>query len=201
MNIAILAIVLVFMIVIRIQIKRSDKKQRKDELSFWAREEEANFTRRQNIDNLPYISITENVKDITRKYPEDEGSVKILPLINTESRILNLNGIPNTELKMRYGAPNINLLTEYDKNFTDLITGLQTLCSSVSDDEKITLLEFATDIGTDISVSYEELADLYIKNNEPSKIHLLIKKAERIDNIRGPRIIEKMKNKLDNSVF
>ena len=134
MNIAILAIVLVFMIVIRIQIKRSDKKQRKDELSFWAREEEANFTRRQNIDNLPYISITENVKDITRKYPEDEGSVKILPLINTESRILNLNGIPNTELKMRYGAPNINLLTEYDKNFTDLITGLQTLCSSVSDD-------------------------------------------------------------------
>ena len=187
MNIAVLAIVLIFMIYLRIGIKWSDKTFAKNQKNYRQREEDANFTRRQPLDGLDYVIIPDDIKAIIKR----TGNSDLIPLLDDAAKIVNLNGISNTDLKLKYGAPNINIL------FETLVKGLQDMCSeesgdSLNEDEKVTVLEFATDIKTDISASYEMLARIYKDRGTAPKIHTLIKKAERIKNIRGPRIVEKL---------
>ena len=193
MNLAVLAIVLVFMIYLRIGIKWSDKTFKKTQEGYRQREEDANFTRRKSLDDLDYVTIPPAVGELIKRFDNDE----LTALLDENTKIVNLNGISNTDLKLKYGAPNINILSEYDKNFETLVKGLQDMVSEetgdmFNTDEKISILEFATDIHTDISASFEMLARIYKDTGREAKIHSLIKKAESIKNIRGPRIIEKL---------
>ena len=198
MNLAVLAIVLVFMIYLRIGIKWSDKTFKKTQEGYRQREEDANFTRRKSLDDLDYVTIPPAVGELIKRFDNDE----LTALLDENTKIVNLNGISNTDLKLKYGAPNINILSEYDKNFETLVKGLQDMVSEetgdmFNTDEKISILEFATDIHTDISASYEMLARIYKDTEREAKIHSLIKKAESIKNIRGPRIIEKLNKILE----
>ena len=199
MNLAVLAIVLVFMIYLRIGIKWSDKVFKKTQDGFRKREEDANFTRRKSLEDLDYVTIPEDVAGLINRFNNDD----LKALLKEDTKIVNLNGISNTDLKLKYGAPNINILSEYDKNFETLVKGLQEMVSeeagdTFNTDEKTAILEFATDIHTDISASYETLAGIYKDAGRDAKIHSLIKKAESIKNIRGPRIIEKLNAILEN---
>jgi hypothetical protein len=198
MNLAVLAIVLVFMIYLRIGIKWSDKTFKKTQEGYRQREEDANFTRRKSLDDLDYVTIPENVAGLIKRFNKSD----LTALLDENTKIVNLNGISNTDLKLKYGAPNINILSEYDKNFETLVKGLQDMVSEetgdmFNTDEKISILEFATDIHTDISASFEMLARIYKDTGREAKIHSLIKKAESIKNIRGPRIIEKLNKILE----
>ena len=198
MNLAVLAIVLVFMIYLRIGIKWSDKTFKKTQEGYRQREEDANFTRRKSLDDLDYVTIPPAVGELIKRFDNDE----LTALLDENTKIVNLNGISNTDLKLKYGAPNINILSEYDKNFETLVKGLQDMVSEetgdmFNTDEKISILEFATDIHTDISASFEMLARIYKDTGREAKIHSLIKKAESIKNIRGPRIIEKLNKILE----
>ena len=198
MNLAVLAIVLVFMIYLRIGIKWSDKTFKKTQEGYRQREEDANFTRRKSLDDLDYVTIPPAVGELIKRFDNDE----LTALLDENTKIVNLNGISNTDLKLKYGAPNINILSEYDKNFETLVKGLQDMVSEetgdmFNTDEKISILEFAADIHTDISASYEMLARIYKDTGREAKIHSLIKKAESIKNIRGPRIIEKLNKILE----
>lgn len=198
MNLAVLAIVLVFMIYLRIGIKWSDKTFKKTQEGYRQREEDANFTRRKSLDDLDYVTIPPAVGELIKRFDNDE----LTALLDENTKIVNLNGISNTDLKLKYGAPNINILSEYDKNFETLVKGLQDMVSEetgdmFNTDEKISILEFATDIHTDISASFEMLARIYKNTGREAKIHSLIKKAESIKNIRGPRIIEKLNKILE----
>ena len=182
MNLAVLAIVLVFMIYLRIGIKWSDKVFKKTQDGFRKREEDANFTRRKSLEDLDYVTIPEDVAGLINRFNNDD----LKALLKEDTKIVNLNGISNTDLKLKYGAPNINILSEYDKNFETLVKGLQEMVSEEAGDT------FNTDEKTAISASYETLAGIYKDTGRDAKIHSLIKKAESIKNIRGPRIIEKL---------
>ena len=43
----------------------------------------------------------------------------------SDSPIVNFTGLTNTDLKLMYGAPNIDLLMRYDQNYTTLACTLQ----------------------------------------------------------------------------
>lgn len=193
MNLIILAIVLMSTVAIAFAIKQSNKVEKKNEQSFWDREHEANFTRKKPIDNLEYIKIPESIIAIN-----DD-------VINSLSgkKILNLNGIPNTDLKLTYGAANITELSEYDQNYTDLITRLDKLATEKIESSDLDmakeLLIFATDINSDILRSWDQLANIYIGEDNKSVIHLLIKKAENIKSFRGPAILRRLNEILDST--
>lgn len=191
MNLIILAIVLISMLAISIAIKKSKKVEENTEKDFWEREHEANFTRKKSIDDLNYISIPNEIIDLNNK------NINVF----TNKKIVNLNGIPNTDLKLEYGAPNITVLSEYDQNYTDLITTLAAEADAYMGENKINeariVLEYATDINTDIARCWEALANIYINSDEKNLIHLLIKKAENIKTFRGTAILRKLNEILD----
>jgi tetratricopeptide (TPR) repeat protein len=92
--------------------------------------------------------------------------------------IVNLTGISNTDLKLTYGAPNINLLTLYDQRYTTLARTLQSWAKALYDrgfaDKAQSILEFAVETRTDISGTYKLLASIYRENGQTDKIRELI---------------------------
>ena len=96
MNFPFFASFILFIIFLALWLRRSSKKETKANEAYWEKELQANSTRRKSLDSLSYVSI-----------PFDTLPMAILS--------------EDPELELEYGAPNINRLSEYDQNFTELI--------------------------------------------------------------------------------
>lgn len=177
---------------------RMSKKGDKLRDDYWERENLANSTRKQNLDDLPYIYIPLNdlpFRSVSGKIPEDEELSAIEAEIRTlaEKKIVNFTGISNTDLKLKYGAPNLDLLTEYDENFTTLCQLLfrwgQKLNALSLQKETIQVLEYGVNIGSDIRGHYLLLANLYRNTSQNSKIQSLIDRAETLNSLNKNGII------------
>ena len=111
----------------------------------------------------------------------------------SHSKILNLTGISNTELRLTYGTANLDLLTSYDQNFTVLIRTLQkwgTLLSSAGKrEDAITVLSYAVSVGSDIAGTYALLARLYKEQGALSEIENLKASAEQLTTLMKPSIL------------
>ncbi len=126
MNLVFFASVATLSIAIAVNIRKNKKDQAAIEQDFWAREREANSTRRKSLDDLDYIRLPMETFPMTllEDVPKVEDYKQII-LTLKDLPIVNFTGISNTELKLRYGAPNIDLLTQYDQNYTLLVRTLQ----------------------------------------------------------------------------
>lgn len=111
----------------------------------------------------------------------------------SDSKILNLTGISNTELRLTYGTANLDLLTAYDQNFTTLIRTLQKwgtqLVSAGNPSDAITVLSYAVSIGSDIAGTYALLARLYKEQGQLQKIEELKVSAEALTTLMKPSIL------------
>ncbi len=204
---------IVFIILFSLRMNRQKKSEKKQEKDYWEKELEANATRRKPLDNLDYISIPFDAlpMDIMADIPEiQEYHTRLRDLAG--KKIVNFTGLTNTELKLSYGAPNISLLTEYDQNYTELVTLLQNWAdaflteaekpdpsSSVSPETlkqaAKSILEYSVSIGTDIYASYETLAGLYLENKEPEKLSHLKETAASIRSLSQKRILSMLDKK------
>lgn len=196
---------IVFGFLFSFSMKRRTKKEKQYVDNFWEREREADSTRRKSLESLDYVAISLNSlpMDVLAELPEmKEYHDKIRELAG--KKIVNFAGYSNTELKLEYGAPNINLLSEYDRNFEELITLLQDWASLLlqnwgegaqlcpEEERKQAakkVLAFAVSAGSDITASYEKLVKLYLEYGEQEKIPALREKAEKIRSLSKPRIL------------
>lgn len=196
---------IVFGFLFSFSMKRRTKKEKQYVDNFWEREREADSTRRKSLESLDYVAIPLNSlpMDVLAELPEmKEYHDKIRELAG--KKIVNFAGYSNTELKLEYGAPNINLLSEYDQNFEELITLLQDWASLLlqnwgegaqlcpEEERKQAakkVLAFAVSAGSDITASYEKLVKLYLEYGEQEKIPALREKAEKIRSLSKPRIL------------
>ncbi len=191
MKLGFFASLIVFVLVIYHNIRRSRKVTEKDQKSFWKKEAMANNTRRMPLDNLEYITIPLDSLPLSIMSDDPVVSECIETLrILSEGKIVNFTGISNTDLKLKYGAPNINLLADYDQNFTSLVRTLHKwadiLYHNGYEREARIILEFAISAKSDISKSYVLLANIYASNKESSKIAELIPIAEALNSsLRG----------------
>lgn len=181
--------------------KKHTKRQNNISDKFWEKERKANQTRRQDISDLPYITIP------LEKFPigilendtikECENTLSEL----SEKRILNLGTQTNTDLKLAYGSANLSSLTEYEQNFTTLCQTLVTYASALLSEEQPssaqTVLEYGISIGSDVSQNFLLLADIYKSQGAVGKIEELIATAEQLDSLMKHSILEKLNQKLE----
>lgn len=198
----ILTIVMIFIAWLAYKIKSSDRSMQKTSELFWQKESQANSTRRQPLDSIPMITIPLDQLPILEQ--PDETIAKYQKQIQalSEKPIANLCGQTNTDLKMAYGAANLELLTEYDQNCTELFRTLyqwgQELCNAEFYSEAKTVLEFGLQCRTDISKHYTLLAEIYKQENQQNKISDLISTAEQLDSLMKPSILRAL-NKISES--
>lgn len=177
---------IVFCLWLAIQLKKRRKIDKEQEKIFWEREMAANSVRKKSLEHLDYITIP--VGNLPpNSIPESSYAAECYQILHTlsEQKVVNFTGITNTDLKLQYGAPNINLLMEYDQNYTLLVRSLQTIaeeyCKFDMTDKALPFLEFAISVKTDISKSYFLLADIYDRMGRTHEITKLIEVAESIN--------------------
>ncbi len=201
MKFYVLASLIVFIWIIGHNLRKSKRIQSEAEARFWERERLANETRRKPLDNLDYVRIP--LEELPLHLLEDNEQVAgCLQIINELSLqpIVNLTGYTNTDLKLEYGTANITVLTEYDQSYTLLVNTLQTWAKLLYDagyvEETRKILEFAVSTRTDVTASYDLLADIYLQDAAPEKIQTLLSTAENLNSLSKQVILRHLQEKL-----
>ena len=169
-------------------MRKADKIHRKTTQDFWDKEAQSNDTRRKSLDLLDYVKIPFDTLPV--HVLENDGTV--ISCLNTlhrlkDAKIVNFTGISNTDLKLKYGVANFNDLTEYDQNFTELVSTLQIWSKALYDADYLTeaasILEYAVRIQSDVSASYLLLAKIYDKTGQSDKITSLKEAASKLNSL------------------
>ena len=133
-----------------------------------------------------------NTGDTAANEAISEECKEILRSLSTQ-KIVNLTGYTNTDLKLSYGTANITCLTEYDQNYTLLVSTLQKWAEALyrggAKKECRQVLEYAVSIGTDVSHTYFLLADLYDEEGESDLKCSLIEKASGLSSLSSKVIV------------
>lgn len=198
----ILTILLVFWV--HYQKRRTDHISAKKSESFWEREHQANLTRKKDLSNLDYITVPVQTLPFPETEREDLTDIQKHILNLSSGKIVNFTGLSNTDLKLQYGAPNINLLMEYDKNYLELVRSLyrygKLLYEMGKKDEAAVILEYALSIKTDISANYTLLATIYKEKNEADRINSVISSAEELTSMTKQALLSNLVAIRDSSV-
>lgn len=181
-------------------MKRSTNKFKEEDEKFWDRELKANSTRKKPLTDLDYITVPDEILSLAGddKNPILTECKKTVAHLSTE-KIVNLNGISNTDLKLRYGVANLTVLSEYDQNYTELISALadwgEELQRTGRREDAVKVLEFGISCHTDIRKNYLILADLYAEDNDYDAIDRLIECAEQLTSLTKKGILAELKKR------
>ncbi|MBQ9342158.1 MAG: hypothetical protein IJT81_07365 [Lachnospiraceae bacterium] len=187
-------ILIIFGIVglLRARAVKKDQKKRDD---FFQKESEANSVKKRDISALPYIVPDEALLNTDSSDPKINELLSELKTFK-DKKILNLTGISNTDLKLKYGTANITELSECDDNFTSYCKVLYSIGNAYNEiGDTVSarrFLEYAVGIRTDITDNYVLLANIYRDNNELNRIDDLINIAGTLNSLSKQTIILKL---------
>ena len=174
-----LLIFIIFCIVLSYYIKKGNESQKKVQEEFWEKERLANLTRKQDISKLDYITIPFEKIPVKLSTTTEESFFAL-----ANKPMLNLTGISNTDLKLTYGVGNLAELSEYDSNFSDMVTILpqytEELIAAGHESVAQILLEFAVGCKADSKKIYSQLALLYHNNLQTDKLKDLFDSANTL---------------------
>ena len=194
---------LLLMIWIYYQKSRTDRSTKAAHDAFWEKERLANTTRKKDLSELDYITIPVNELPFPSLEDEEIKEVqKRLQKLATE-KIVNFTGITNTELKLQYGAPNIEYLMAFDKNYLELVRSLYRYAKLLYEqgykEEATAILEYGISIKTDVSANYTLLASIYKEKNDTKRIDFIISQAEMLNSLTKKSLLANL-NEIRNSL-
>lgn len=200
-NFPITFLVIAFTVFLNMNVRRTASKKKS---SLSELESKANSTRKKDLSNLHYITLTEKNLPLIETNDEILLSCREKLTSLSDKKIVNFTGYTNTELKLEFGAANLPLLSEYDTNFTELCRTLNKYgCRLIElgyTAEAREILEYAVDIESDISTTYKTLADIYVSSGETAGIDRLISCAEKLNSLSKPVIINALNSLKDSSM-
>lgn len=175
---------IVFIICIQVKMKQNAKVSTWDQ-AFWKKEKDANFARKQDISNLDYLKVDQSL------LPFQENASETVMYAQGEVRqtllhpILNLNGMSNADIKLKYGVANFDHLSSCDQNYLRLIRTLDQWGSALYEEadypNAASVFEYAIEIGSDISRTYTTLATIYAETDHIEKVQPLIDRIQKSD--------------------
>ena len=191
----------IFCVYVKLRLSNSSRNAEKNKTKLLELESEANLTRRKSIDNLDYIIFSEKSIPINEINDDELKKIQEELLNFVDTKILNLSGITNLELKKLYGPANLPMLSEYDNNFLELVRTLHNYAVILNNlncqNDAIKVLEYSVDIGTDMGSSYKLLADLYNLQNNTSKIKVLLDKTDKVNSLSQNSVISYLQAYID----
>ena len=196
-------IIVVVALIFKIFMSRSSKNYDPNR-DFWEKERRADLTPAKSLDDMSYINVPveELPLDITTDSPEISEMQENIRVL-ADKKILNFTGISNTDLKLTYGAANINFLITCDMNYTRLVQNIARLAEAYLNlglkSEARQLFEYGISIGTDDKKNYLLLADIYTDSGESSKISGLLETARTLNSLSKDSIISALESAVQNA--
>lgn len=198
MNVPIFAILFFsVMISIHIVFKKNSGGYQNKFYEYLEKEHKANLTIKRHLSKEIFVTPDINILPI-KEYKNTDEYKKV---ISAQTNVLNKSKlkmihftqpINNTELKLKYGVNNLDNITMYEEHYNLYIRALIDWAKALVDikntsDAEIILKE-AINFGSDLSINYTLLADIYSNENNKEKLK---KFREEIKNSNL-----KMKNKI-----
>ena len=175
------------------KLKKSTQYANQHREDFLDAEQEANFTRKKDIEHLDYITIPLEKLPFFEKVDKEIEKYQNVIKNLAGKRILNLTGISNTELKKMYGAANLTALSEYDDNYSTMVSTLakwgNRLMSLGYEQEAVTVLELGIKYKSDVTLNYTLLAGYYAKSNNASGLEWLRATAGKLNSLTKQPIL------------
>lgn len=186
---------IVFIIWLRVKTKQGEKISTWNE-EYWQKEKDANFARKKDLSDLEYITVEQAKLPFRDDCPEEEQDICTDLRQILAQPILNLSHMSNAEIKLTYGIANFETLSVYDQNYTRLIRTLNRWGNYCFEQEDIThakqILEYAIELGSDISTTYTTLAKIYLQEDAVEKIPVLADQIEQTDSLMKDSIKTKL---------
>lgn len=186
MNIPVFGLIIIttlyIIIILNVYLKknRNEFDNKYDELI--EKERKANLTTMKKINDD--IFVTPNINKLPFKdYMESEKNKIILAKQNVVKRKSELKmihfkeKISNTDLKLKYGINNLENITMYEEHFNSYIRALTEWADELIKREEYkdaeNILIESINFGSDLSLSYTLLADIYKLQNDKDKLNSL----------------------------
>lgn len=204
MNLFIFASFTAFGIWLTFQLKKSRKLNEKAESDFWANESMANSVRKKQLEDSDYVTFPFDKLPSAESFAPDPMPECLSILMDlSDKKMVNLNGISNTEVKKRFGAANITILTEYDANYELFAKNIYLLCQYLYDigrkEEALMLSEETILTGTDSLSHYKLIIQIYQEQGNTAGIEWLREKAENIHAITKGAILRALSGDSDTA--
>ena len=114
----------------------------------------------------------------------------------SSKKILNLGGLSNTDIKMKYGVANLQILMQYDDNFSKLSRALARWGKLLFDAGELTaakkVLSYAISCKADIEEAFITLAKIYRQEDNELGISDLVEACDCFDELRKNNIINQI---------
>lgn len=181
---------------------KRQKAEKKVSEEFWAREEEANRTRKKDISHLPLIQVEESEIPVTDT--SDEAINYYIGQLRQiiKEPMIDLSDYSNTDLKLAYGVGNFKTLSDYDEKFNTFLIILSNLARSYSRaslfDKARDTYQMAFRYGSKKVSDYTELAETYLKLDQPDQVSQLIAEVDAGEHPRKESIIESLRTVLSH---
>lgn len=180
---------IVFVIWLRVKMRKSNSAISESNNAFWEREAKANFARSRDISELNYIVVTEKdlpfSASLSTLTDEREADLEQQVLDSSKRKMINLSNYTNTDLKEQYGIANLEELSNCDQNYLIFIRNLANWGTFLYEKEEYPrakqIMEYSLSIDSDISSVYVTLGHIYAREGNPSKIDELIFTVEQSD--------------------
>ncbi|MGB4661616.1 MAG: hypothetical protein WBI07_20755 [Mobilitalea sp.] len=190
------ALIIIFVIWLQYESRRTGNLSTHTKDSFWEKEKDSNVIKRSDISSLDYITIPFDRLPLADHVDTTINSYRDTVLKLADKKILILTGLSNTELKYKYGTPNLTILSEYDNNYTVLVSFLQKWAERLYEQgfeaEALPILEFAVSCGSDVSSSYVLLASIYKHQSALQKIDHLLDTVQNSNIMTKDNLIEEL---------
>ena len=186
-----LVLFLIFLAVFRYRLSKAERINRKASKAFWDQEHSSHFIRKKLITEDDLIKPRlEDFPIFTMEDFEQMENPHIFKLQQdcldlANKPMMNLGHLLNSEIRLKYGTANLELVQSYEENHTAYIKALYRLGKAYADADRpyeaIKVLEEGLWVKTDYSRHWLLLGSLYISKNHFTDYENLLKKASSIN--------------------
>lgn len=174
--------VLLLVLLYQYKLRKIEQEEQKKEAEYLKLEHKASLPIKRSLNNLTYFTISLDTlpfhKDATGRLATIQNTITDL----SNKKICNLAGLTNTDLKLKYGANNLETLSSYDENYTLFLRTLaewsEQLFIEGFEEDALLVSQYALQCNTDISKTYTTLARIYKKQGNIDSIYALLPIAE-----------------------
>ena len=174
-----------------------ERKRKKRDSDFWAREEAAKNAPKKDLSEVSYLRIP------LERFPMGALDSEEAMLLEEELRklsalpILNLNGMTNTDIKLAYGTDNFEYMQTVGEHFDRLEILLCDYAKLLMENgryaETIPVLQFAVDENATISSIYTLLGECFDETGAHESLDELITAVEGRELIMKDSILDQLR--------
>lgn len=133
-----LGLFIIFLLWFTYERVKADRNSTYTNEEFWERERRASFTPTAKIDDLPYITLDENIIPASAPGDSDELTNVLNELRSLkDEKLIDLSEMTNTDLKLKYGTANFTALAKADTDFALLLSDCEKAANLLSDAGRI----------------------------------------------------------------